>query len=57
MPGRVDRVTPEELERLARSIAMSPGLGQRDRLTVSDALRRLAEVERRPLEQSSGHSP
>ncbi|MGI9576656.1 MAG: hypothetical protein ACR2OH_00465 [Microthrixaceae bacterium] len=37
---------PEELEQLARSVAMAPVLGDRDRQAVIDALRRLAEVER-----------
>jgi len=39
-------VDPEELEQLARSLAMAPVLGERGRHDVIDALRRLAEVER-----------
>lgn len=45
----IDRVTdpptPEELEQLARSVAMSGVLGDRDRLDVVEALRRLADIE------------
>lgn len=37
---------PWELEQLARSLAMAPVLGERDRQAVIEALRRLAEVER-----------
>lgn len=37
-----DETTPEDLEQLARSVAMSGVLGVRDRLDVVDALRRLA---------------
>lgn len=40
-----DDPTPEDLEQLARSIAMSGVLGDRDRGDVIDALR----VSRRPL--------
>jgi hypothetical protein len=41
----VTDLSPEELEQLARSIAMSPHLGDRDRRDVIDALRRLAAIE------------
>jgi hypothetical protein len=41
-----DDPTPEQLERLARSIAMSGNLGDRDRRDVIDALRRLAEIDK-----------
>jgi hypothetical protein len=37
---------PEELEQLARSLAMAPVLRDRDRQAVIDALRRLATIER-----------
>lgn len=39
-------VDPEELEQLARSVAMSAQLGDRDRQEVIDALRRLAEIDK-----------
>ena len=42
----IDEPTPEELEQLARSVAMSGALGDRDRLDVVAALRRLAELEK-----------
>lgn len=42
-----DEPTAEELEQLARSIVMSGVLGDRDRQTVAEALRRLARLERR----------
>ena len=42
----MDDVDPEELEHLARSIAMSGNLGDRDRRDVIDSLRRLAAIER-----------
>jgi hypothetical protein len=38
--------TPEHLEQLARSVAMSGVLGDRDRLDVVIALRRLAEIDK-----------
>ena len=41
-----DEQTPEDLEQLARSVAMSGVLGDRDRLDVVAALRRLAELEK-----------
>ena len=37
--------TPEDLEQLARSVAMSGVLGDRDRLDVVVALRRLAAID------------
>ena len=46
MIDRVTDVDPEELEQLARSLAMAPVLGERDRQAVIDALRRLADIER-----------
>jgi hypothetical protein len=36
---------PEHLEQLARSVAMSGALGDRDRLEVVAALRRLAGID------------
>ena len=36
--------TPEDLKQLARSVAMSGVLGDRDRLDVMAALRRVAEI-------------
>ncbi len=41
-----DEQTPEELEQLARSVAMSYVLGDRDRRDVVIALRRLAAIEK-----------
>jgi hypothetical protein len=41
-----DDPTPEDLEQLARSVAMSGALGDRDRLDVVAALRRLAEIDK-----------
>ena len=41
-----DEPTPEELEQLARSVAMSGALGDRDRIDVVSALRRLAEIDK-----------
>jgi hypothetical protein len=38
--------TPEDFEHLARSIAMSGALGDRDRLDVVTALRRLADIDK-----------
>ncbi len=46
----IDRVTddptPEDLEQLARSVTMSGVLGDRDRLDVVAALRRLSEIDK-----------
>ena len=41
-----DEPTPEDLDQLARSVAMSGVLGDRDRLDVVVALRRLAEIDK-----------
>jgi len=41
-----DDPTPEDLEQFARSVAMSGVLGDRDRLDVVVALRRLAELDK-----------
>lgn len=41
-----DEPTPEDLEQLARSVAMSGVLGDRDRLDVDAALRRLADIDK-----------
>ena len=41
-----DDPTPEDLEQLARSVAMSGVLGDRDRLDVVAALRRLADIDK-----------
>jgi hypothetical protein len=40
-----DTPTPEHLEQLARSVAMSGALGDRDRLEVVAAPRRLAGID------------
>ena len=54
----IDRVTdvptPEDLEQLARSVAMSGVLGDRDRLDVVTALRRLAEIDQAKRRHPSG---
>jgi hypothetical protein len=46
----IDRVTdyptPEDLEQLARSVAMSGAVGDRDRLDVVAALHRLADLDK-----------
>jgi hypothetical protein len=46
----IDRVTdeqiPEDLEQLARSVAMSGVLGDRDRLDVVALLCRLADIDK-----------
>jgi hypothetical protein len=42
--GDDDTPTPEECEQLARSIAMSGSLGDRDRMRVMELLRRLARL-------------
>ena len=49
-----DDPSPEDLEQLARSVAMSGVLGDRDRLEVVAALRRLAEVEKAKRRYPSG---
>jgi hypothetical protein len=41
-----DDPTPEDLEQLARSVAMSGVLGDRDRIEVVAALRRIAEIDK-----------
>jgi hypothetical protein len=41
-----DEPSPEDLEQLARSVAMSGVLGDRDRLDVVAALRRLADIDK-----------
>jgi len=46
--------TPEDLEQLARSVAMSGVLGDRDRLDVVLALRRLAEIDKSKRRHPSG---
>jgi uncharacterized protein YegP (UPF0339 family) len=50
----VTDATPEELEQLARSVAMSGVLGDRDRLDVVIALRRLAEIDKAKRRHPSG---
>jgi hypothetical protein len=52
-----DDPTPEELEQIARSLAMAPHLGERDRQAVIEALRRLAEIERAKRRHPSGGRP
>ncbi len=49
-----DTPTPEHLEQLARSVAMSGVLGDRDRLDVVVALRRLAEIDKAKRRHPSG---
>ena len=49
-----DTPTPEDLEQLARSVAMSSVLGDRDRLDVVVALRRLAEIDKAKRRHPSG---
>ena len=49
-----DNPTPEDLEQLARSVAMSGVLGDRDRLDVVVALRRLAEIDKAKRRHPSG---
>lgn len=49
-----DEPTPEDLEQLARSVAMSASLGDRDREEVIDALRRLAAIEKSKGRHPSG---
>jgi hypothetical protein len=53
----VDGPTPEQLEQLARSIAMSGALGDRDRLDVVAALRRRAEFEKAVKRHPSNRRP
>ena len=51
-----DKPTPEDLEQLARSVAMSGVLGDRDRIGVVAALRRLAEIDKAVRRHpSNGH--
>ena len=56
-----DEPTPEDLEQLARSVAMSGVLGDRYRLDVVAALRRLAEIDksvnRHPAARRPGPRP
>ena len=54
MLGTVTDATPEELEQLARSVAMSAHLGDRDRQDVFDALRRLAKFDKEKRRHPSG---
>ena len=49
-----DDQTPEVLEQLARSVAMCGVLGDRDRLDVVAALRRLAEIDKAKRHHPSG---
>ena len=49
-----DAPTPEDLEQLARSVAMAGHLGDRDRQDVIDALRRLAEIDKAKRRHPSG---
>jgi hypothetical protein len=42
----IDDPTPEDLEQLARSVAVSGVLGDRDRLELVAALRRLADIDK-----------
>lgn len=49
-----DKPTPEDLEQLARSVAMSAQLGDRDRQEIIDALRRLAMIEAAKRRHPSG---
>jgi hypothetical protein len=50
----IDDLTPEDLEQLARSVAMCGVLGDRDRLDVVVALRRLAEIDKARHRHPSG---
>ena len=54
MIDSVTAVDPEELEQLARSLAMAPVLGDRDRQAAIDALRRLAEIPQAKRRHPSG---
>jgi hypothetical protein len=49
-----DEQNPEDLEQLARSVAMSGALGDRDRLDVVAALRRLAEIDKATRRHPAG---
>lgn len=49
-----DDPTPEDLEQLARSVAMSGVLGDRERLDVVAALRRLADIDKAKRRRPSG---
>ena len=49
-----DEPTPEDLEQLARSVAMSGVLGDRDRLDVVAALRRLADIDKATKRHPAG---
>ena len=51
-----DEPTPEDLEQLARSVAMSGVLGDRDRIDVVAALRRLADIEKATKRQPSNRA-
>jgi hypothetical protein len=42
-----DNLTPEQIEQLAQSVAMSSAMTEPDRLTVDELLRRLASSRRR----------
>lgn len=54
---RVDNEpTPEDLEQLARSLAMSGSLGEHNRQVAAEALRRLAEIERAMRRHPSGRA-
>ena len=50
-------VDPEELEQLARSPAMAPVLGKRDRQAVIDAPRPLADLRAGEAAASAGQAP
>jgi hypothetical protein len=49
-----DEPTPEDLEQLGRSVAMSGARGDRDRLDVVAALRRLADIDQETKRHPSG---
>jgi hypothetical protein len=52
-----DDPTPEDLAQLARSVAMSGALGDRDRLYVVAALRRLADIDKAVKRHPSNRRP
>ena len=52
-----DEPTPEELEQLARSVAMSGVLGDRDRPDVVAALRRPTDTEKATKRHPSNRRP
>ena len=52
-----DEPTPENIEQLARSVAMSGNLGDRDRRDVIDALPRLAEIDQATRRHPSSGRP